>query len=168
MTDSVPKSCWLSPKLQPRRSPIEGLGLFAVQPIGAGEVVIRLGGRVIDEATLLAQPQPYSSVAIGEDRHLLIDPDHPATKGNHSCDPNLWHEDAVTISARRPIAPGEEAVIDYVLHTGVDGWSMTCACGSPLCRRELSGTDWRRPELQRAYAGHFSPPIQTKISRPGP
>ena len=162
---TVPDQCWLSRKLEPRPSPIEGFGLFAVEPIAAGEVVMRLGGQVIDEATLRAQPEPYSSVALGDGRHLLIDPGHPATKGNHGCDPNLWHEDAVTISARRPIAPGEEAVIDYVLHTGVDSWSLTCACGSPLCRRELRGTDWRLQALQRAYAGHFSPPVQAKISR---
>jgi hypothetical protein len=85
---------------------------------------------VIDEATLLTLPPPYSSVALGEDRHLLIDAAHPATKGNHGCEPNLWHEDALTISARRAISPGEEAVIDYVMLTGVDNWSMSCACGS--------------------------------------
>lgn len=161
--EAVPERCWISPSLAPQASPVDGVGLFAVEPIGAGQVIIRLGGRVIDEAALRAQPEPYSSVALGDGRHLLIDNDHPSAKGNHGCDGNLWCDDVLTVSARRPIVVGEEALIDYVLLTGVDDWSMICACGSRLCRGRLRGTDWRRPELQHRYAGHFSPPIQAKI-----
>jgi hypothetical protein len=162
-SDMVPEASWLSPRLEARASPIQGLGLFAAAPIAAGEVVIRLGGRVIDDAALAALPTPYSSVALGADRHLLLDPAHPVRYGNHGCDPNLWHQDAVTISARRAIAPGEEALIDYALHTGVEGWSMPCRCGSPLCRGEVSGRDWRLKSLRAAYAGHWSPPLQARI-----
>jgi SET domain-containing protein len=42
--------------------------------------------------------------------------------GNHSCDPNLWHADVVTITARRDIAAGEELTIDYATHPG---WQIT-------------------------------------------
>ena len=73
----IAETSWLSPRLQPRPSRIEGLGLFAVAPIDAGEVVIRLGGRVIDGEALAALTPPYSSVALGKDRHLLMDPRPP-------------------------------------------------------------------------------------------
>jgi hypothetical protein len=82
---------------------------------------------------------------VAQGRHLLIDPGHPVRYGNHSCDPNLWHADAVTIVARRDIAPGEELTVDYATHTGVQEWTMVCTCGQPGCRgRPTGGTGRHR------------------------
>src|ERR1700760_951579 len=120
----VPAECWLTPSAEVRASPIEGLGLSAPRPIAAGEAVIRLGGEVIDDAALAALTPPYSSVTLGENAHLLIDPAHPGRYGNHGCAPNLWMEGALTIVARRPIAAGEELTIDYATHTGTEAWRM--------------------------------------------
>ena len=39
---------------------------------------------------------------------------------NHSCDPNTWMEDEVTISARRDIQAGEEITADYALWVAED------------------------------------------------
>ena len=49
-----------------------------------------LGGRIIDDA-MLASPlgQKYSSAAIDEGVHLVMDDDEPVNFGNHSCDSNL-------------------------------------------------------------------------------
>jgi hypothetical protein len=155
---------WLSPKLVVGPSPIEGSGLFARETIAAGEIVVRIGGEPIDEARLRSLTPPYSSVTLGEDRHLLVDPTDPVRFGNHGCDPNLWHLDAVTIAARRSIEAGEEALIDYATHTALEDWSMVCRCGSALCRGRVSGADWRHPDLQRAYAGHWTPALQDRIN----
>jgi SET domain-containing protein len=154
---------WLTSKAAPGPSPIEGTGLFARAPIRAGEVVIRLDGREIDDATLAGLTPPYSSLTIAEGRHLLIDPAHPVRYGNHSCDPNLWHEDAVTIVARRDVAPGEELTIDYATHTGVEDWVMACRCGRPGCRGRVTGRDWRLPSLRAAYGDHWTPPLRARI-----
>ena len=123
--------------------------------VAAGEVVIRLGGELIDDAALAALQPPYSSVMLDEGVHLLIDPAHPVRYGNHGCDPNLWHEDAVTITARRDIPAGEELTIDYATHTGVEGWSMACHCGRPDCRGRVTGARWRdsRPSPRWSWPG---------------
>lgn len=141
----------------------QGTGLFAVHPITKDETVMRLGGRVIDDDTLAHLTPPYSSLTVAEGVHLLLDPGHPVRYGNHSCDPNLWHQDATTVTARRDIAPGEELTIDYATHTGVESWSMTCDCGTPACRRVVTGKDWRLPHLRAAYGTHWSPPLLQRI-----
>jgi hypothetical protein len=38
-----------------------------------------------------------------------------------------------------------------------------CGCGSPSCRGHVSGNDWQKPELQKRYAGFFSPHVQRRI-----
>jgi uncharacterized protein len=163
-TPAHPAYCWLTPKAQVRPSAIEGQGLYATAQITAGEVVMRLGGQLIDDATLARLSPPYSSLTVGNGLHLLIDPAHPVRYGNHSCDPNLWHTDATTIVARRHIKHGEELTIDYTTHTGTETWTMNCHCGSAICRGTVTGRDWRLPQLQRAYGHHWSPPLLDRIN----
>ena len=150
----VPPACWLSERAETRRSPIEGLGLFATAPIAAGEIVVRLGGVLIDGAALARLEPPYSSVTLDEDAHLLIDPAHPVRYGNHSCDPNLWHLDALTIAARRDIAAGEELMVDYGTHTSTD-----LVDGLPLRLAALSRARDRRRLADRAAAGGLWPAL---------
>ncbi|MGN9786455.1 SET domain-containing protein [Nonomuraea sp. ZG12] len=166
MSETYATDCWLTPSAQPRFSPIHGTGLFAVERIHQDEVVMRLGGQVITDETLAGLPQPYSSLTVEEGLHLLLDPAHPVRYGNHSCDPDLWHHDATTVVARYDISPGQELTIDYATHTGVGAWSMACRCGSPLCRRTVTGEDWRLPHLQAAYGDHWSLPLLQRIKRP--
>ncbi|MET8870333.1 SET domain-containing protein-lysine N-methyltransferase [Nonomuraea sp. NPDC004580] len=153
----------LSPAAEPRRSPIEGTGLFAVERIRRGEVVMRLGGRVIDDDTLAALTPPYSSITVEDGVHLLLDPAHPVRYGNHSCDPTLWHQDATTLTARRDIEPGEELTVDYATHTGAEGWSMACRCGAPSCRGVVTGADWRSERLRQIYGTHWSPALLARM-----
>ena len=44
-----------------------------------------------------------------------------------------------------------------------EGWAMECRCATPTCRQVVRGGDWRLPDLQARYAGHFSPFIQRRI-----
>lgn len=160
------ESSWLDPRLVVAPSPIEGRGLFAGEPIGAGEVVVRLGGeRLTDEAFRERGLVEYSSVAIGERLNLLLIDDEPVNFGNHSCDPNLRMADEVTRVARRPIAAGEEVTSDYAVYTADLSWSMFCRCGSPLCRGVVANDDRRRPELRARYANHFGPFLNRRIAR---
>jgi hypothetical protein len=164
MSETYATDCWLTPSARPRFSRIHGTGLFAVEQIHQDEVVMRLGGRLITDETLACLPQPYSSLTVEEGLHLLLDPTHPVRYGNHSCDPNLWHRDATTVVARHDISPGQELTIDYATHTGVETWSMACRCGSPLCRRTVTGEDWRLSRLQTAYGDRWSPPLLQRIT----
>jgi hypothetical protein len=161
---------WLDPRVEIRPSPISGRGLFAREPIAAGEIVERWGGVRMTDAELweIAATLPrYNSAAVSEGNNLLLALDDPIGFGNHSCDPNLWMRDAITVEARRAIARDEELTIDYATHTVTPSWRMEteCRCGSPLCRSIITGNDWQRPELQERYRGHFSPFINDRIAR---
>ena len=156
---------WLTPKAEVRDSKIEGRGLFAREQIAAGETVIVMGGRVLtDDEFRTLQLTKYSAAAIGEGLHILLDSPTPADFGNHSCDANTSMCDEVTTCAKRDISRGEEITIDYAVQTASPEWSMSCNCGSPACRGTITGEDWRRPDVQARYAGHFSPFLNASIA----
>jgi uncharacterized protein (DUF952 family) len=163
----VPARSWLSPQLQVGRSRIEGFGLFATGAIPAGEPVAVMGGTVLtgrEFAAYVVTVEHFSAAAIDEDLNILQSPDDPLSRGNHSCDPNLWMGDELTLVARRPIKAGEEATVDYALMTVAEAWSMPCRCGAACCRRVITGSDWCRRDLQDRYHGHFSPFIDRRIA----
>ncbi|MET1073398.1 MAG: SET domain-containing protein-lysine N-methyltransferase [Umezawaea sp.] len=159
-----PSRSWLTSRAVVRESPIEGLGLFATAPIAEGEDVLRLGGRLIDDTELAALVPPYSSLTVAHGHHLLLEPDHPARYGNHSCDPTLWHTDATTLVARAEIPVGTELTVDYATHSGVGEWRMDCRCGTSRCRGAVTGEDWRLPDLRHGYGDHWSPPLLDRIA----
>ena len=156
---------WAHPALEVRESPVAGKGLFATQPIAQGEVVGQLSGRRVNTAELreLLKHPPVDTITIDEDEHLVLsnDPRPVIAYGNHSCDPNVWWIDAVTLEARRDIAVGDEVTSDYGTCTGVD-YELQCTCGSPLCRGVITGEDWKQPELQSRYGDHWIPALLRK------
>jgi len=145
--------------------------MFAAQPIHAGEVVIIWGGELFTAEDLRAGKARMSSVAALDEDVYLADPvdapDGPDYFLNHSCDPNVWMQDAVTLIARRDIASGEELTADYALWEADEHWTLPeeCCCGSPLCRTIITGGDWRLAALQERYAGHFSPLLNRRIEQ---
>lgn len=177
------KDSWIDPRVETRNSQIEGKGLFAKLPITKRDIVfIWGGGRVVrdDELREIEQQGKYhSSIAIGENKNLLfnaIDPKSPQTRSdkqgsgvgglNHSCDPNLWMQDEVTVVARRDVPQGEELTIDYALFTANPQWKLEgCNCDSKFCRHTITGNDWKLPELQEKYKNHFSPYINQRIQK---
>ena len=48
--------------------------------------------------------------------------------------------------------------------TDDDSYEMECKCGSPNCRRILTGKDWQRPELQTRYHDYFATFLADKIA----
>ena len=129
-----------------------------------------LGGETMTDSEVresLARRERYDGIVLDRDVNLRIEPsDWAGIYGNHSCDPNLWITGLVEISTRRDLAEDEEAVADYSTYTMSPDWSMVCYCGSPVCRGVVSGDDWRVPELQGRYAGHFAPVIARRIELP--
>jgi SET domain-containing protein len=110
-------------------SAIAGTGLFAAEPIPAGAVV-----------------------------WLALETDEPS-EINHSCDPNLWWLDGVTLGARRDIAAGEELTYDYATSIDDPDYMLRCHCETYRCRQMVTGDDRQVPELQRRYAGHWRIPL---------
>lgn len=162
----IPESSWLNPGLEIRPSRIEGLGLFATRPIQEREVCAVLGGEVLTDDELhahVADRDRWSAAAVDDGLNVLQADDDPVARANHSCDPNLWLADAITVVSRRHIGAGEEATIDYALMTVDEGWQMECRCRSQRCRRVVTGSDWTRGDLQKRYRAHFAPFINKRL-----
>ena len=157
-----------SPKTEARPSPIHGTGLFATESIGAGEIVAVKGGYVLTGSQWAALEPALGPAEIQIADDLFIAPVHPEHREgsmlftNHSCDPNLAIQGQIVLVAMRDIGPGEELTIDWA--TTDDGeYTLQCRCGSPRCRRVVTGKDWMNPELQARYRGWFCWFLQRKI-----
>ncbi len=164
--------CWFSPKVEKRASAIEGRGLFARADIAAFEPVAVKGGHVMTRAErdLVAETLGPAEIQIAE--HLFIGPLTPEEREasmlhlNHSCDPNVGIQGQIVFVAMRAIAVGEELTFDYA--TGDDDdWTMDCRCGTAACRGTVTGRDWRKPEIQKKYAGWFAAYLRGRIRANG-
>jgi hypothetical protein len=153
---------WFSPKTEKRASPIQGRGLFARQAIATGEVVAVKGGAIMDAAAFARVRNQVSPAEIQIEDGLYIAPrtaeevEASLLCLNHSCRPNVGVRGQITFVAMEDIPAGSELTIDYAMIDGDPAERMPCACGTPECRRVITGDDWRRPELRRRYAGYFS------------
>lgn len=147
-SDQTPKG--RGRRLQVRKSGVHGKGVFALQPIAEGELVIEYTGEIIgwDEA-VRRHPhdpsQPDHTFYFHLDDERVIDGrlhGNSAKWINHSCDPNCEADDStgrVFLHALRDIQPGEELFFDYGL---VIDERMTpslkkrfaCHCGAASCR----------------------------------
>jgi uncharacterized protein len=163
---------FFSPKVEKRKSSIEGRGLFAKQQIRAGEIVVVKGGYILTKAQRdeIGVELGPSEIQITED--LFIG---PATRRqreggmmhlNHSCEPNLGLQGQVVYVALRDIGIDEELTFDYAMNSDEPD-QMTCRCGSRDCRGTITGSDWKKPEIQKKYDGYFSWFIQCRIDALG-
>jgi hypothetical protein len=159
-----------SPKTEVRESKIHGRGLFATADIAKDEIVAVKGGHIVDGKTLRDKiTSQLGSVEIQIDDDLFIAPITDEERelsmlySNHSCDANLGVRGEITFVAMRDIRAGEELTHDWAI-TDDDDYSVECKCGAPHCRKILTGKDWRRPELQKRYAGYFSAYLARKIA----
>jgi len=159
----------LNTKIEVRGSDIEGRGLFAREKIPAGEFIWRkdpgekyYSQAEIDAFTAEQKKNFYNySYQVGPDQFYGT-PEGKAGDDadymNHSCDPNTWFEADGSMSARRDILPQEEITYDYATSEGRENFSLTCRCGSPLCRGEVRGNDLKKiPALRERYQSHVMP-----------
>ncbi len=158
---------WFNPRLELRPSATHGTGLFATDLIREGEVVMIWGGTLYSRADLEAGnvPGDTSYSFIEEDVLMAAPGDGMDYFVNHSCDPSVWMADTTTVVARRAILQGEEITGDYAVWESNPAYVVDpCRCGSALCRGRLTGDDWKLPELQARYRGHFLPYIAQRIA----
>ena len=161
---------YLSPKAAPRKSPIHGMGLFAVEPFASGEVVCVKGGYVFDRERLDSMPEWFRAAEIQVAEDLFIGPlDEGEREGsmifsNHSCEPNIGVRGQIVFVAMRDIEAGEELTHDWAT-TDDDNYTLKCNCGAAACRKILTGKDWQRPELQQKSKGYISSYLEEKIGR---
>jgi len=168
MTDRPLDLTWFSPKVEKRKSRIEGRGLFAKAHIEKGEIVVVKGGYVLtrNQRDAIGKELGPSEIQITED--LFIGPATADEREggmmhlNHSCEPNLGIKGQIVYVALRDIAIDEELTFDYAMNADEPD-EMTCRCGAASCRGTITGADWKKPEIQRKYAGYFSWFIQRRI-----
>lgn len=145
--------------------------MFAIAPTKRDEVVVIWGGNFVTKVEAeTARAAGKRAQQIDDDLFDVFDyskrGDDPTYYHNHSCDPNTWFKDEVTIVARRDIDRGKELTLDYAMFEAEEDYVLPwdCVCGSPLCRRQITGKDWRLPSLQNRYKSHFLPMINRRIA----
>jgi SET domain-containing protein len=141
-------------RITARRSPVHGMGLFALQPIAAGERVIEYKGELTSwrRAAARQRSEAGHTFVFGLSDGRVIDGSRGGNSArflNHACAPNceaIETGDRVFIHALGPIAPGDELFIDYGL--SVDGavtddirTQYRCHCGASGCRHTMLGTN---------------------------
>ncbi|MDX2264665.1 MAG: SET domain-containing protein [Hyphomicrobiales bacterium] len=144
-----------------------GRAVVALDPLVAGEVVAVWNGRILTRAQVAALPEILRAHTAQVEEGLYLTStgeNEPPDFINHSCEPNAGMSGQIAIVAMRDIAAGEEITIDYAMCDGSPFDEFACACGSRLCRGNVTGDDWRRPELWARYGQHFSPYLLRRIA----
>ncbi|GJJ16178.1 hypothetical protein Clacol_010458 [Clathrus columnatus] len=134
------------------RSPIHDWGLYAMERIAKGEMVIEYVGEVIRQAVADKREKAYERQGIGSSYLFRIDDDivvDATKKGNlgrlinHSCDPNctakiitISGEKKIVIYAKQDIELGDEITYDY--HFPIEQEKIPCLCGTVKCRGYLN------------------------------
>lgn len=163
------KQTYFSPKTEKRGSKIEGRGLFAREPISRGEVVVVKGGYIMTRAQRdrVGEYMGPSEIQVTEELFIgpttLGDREGSMMHLNHCCEPNLGIQGQIVYVAMRDIAQDEELTFDYAMTDDEDYEPIKCNCGTPDCRKQITGRDWQIPELREKYNGYFSWFIQRRI-----
>ncbi|CDO74599.1 hypothetical protein BN946_scf184586.g4 [Trametes cinnabarina] len=134
------------------RSPIHDWGLYAMEKISRGEMVIEYVGEVIRAQVADKREKAYERQGIGSsylfriDEDLVVDATKKGNLGrliNHSCDPNctakiitISGEKKIVIYAKQDIELGSEITYDY--HFPIEQDKIPCLCGSAKCRGTLN------------------------------
>ncbi len=143
-----------SRRIQIRKSGIHGKGVFALQPIAAGALVIEYKGETIGWPEALRR-HPHDPSDPNHTFFFNLDDGSHVIDGkvggnasrwiNHACAPNCEADEIggrVFIKALRDLQPGEELFYDYGLviderHTAKLKREYECRCGDAACRRTM-------------------------------
>lgn len=134
------------------RSAIHDWGLYAMEKISKGEMVIEYVGEIIRAQVAEKREKAYERQGIGSsylfriDEDLVVDATKKGNLGrliNHSCDPNctakiitINGEKKIVIYAKQDIELGQEITYDY--HFPFEQDKIPCLCGSVKCRGFLN------------------------------
>ena len=137
-------------RIQVRRSGIHGKGMYALQHLAKGEVLIEYTGERLDWPEALRRhphdpTDPHHTFYFSLDSGQVIDAKFGGNASrwiNHSCQPNCEADETdgrVFIKALRAIRPGEELFYDYGLviderYTPRLKKQYECRCGARRCR----------------------------------
>jgi SET domain-containing protein len=164
----MPNLSYISPKATVKESPIQGRGLFALEPIKKREIVCIKGGYIFDRQKLREVEKSLGPAEIAISEDFFIGPLSAEERegsmifSNHSCDPNIGVQGQIIFVAMRDIEAGEELTHDWAT-TDDDTYEMECKCSARECRKVITGQDWKRRDLQEKYGEYMSWYLQQKI-----
>ncbi|BEU28433.1 SET domain-containing protein-lysine N-methyltransferase [Paraburkholderia sp. 22B1P] len=139
-------------RISVRRSPVHGTGLFALQPLEAGERLIEYKGEITSwrRAAARQRSDAAHTFVFGLSDGRVFDGSRNGNSArlmNHACEPNceaIEVGDRVFIHALSAIDAGNELFIDYGLVS--DGEvtdevraQYACHCGASACRGSMIG-----------------------------
>jgi hypothetical protein len=149
----------------------KGKGLVTTKSISKGEIVSISGGRImrLSEWSKLIEEKGYDDHAYQVSEEFVLSPLDPKNPGadwsmNHCCHPNVGVVGQITFVALRDIEAGEELTYDYCTTETNKDYSFNVVCEKKNCRGKITGNDWKIPEIQEKYKGHFSTYIEVKIN----
>lgn len=148
--------------VEARKSPIHGMGVFALKRIPKGCRIIEYKGQRVRWADHAAEKRSHTELFHVSPTHVI----NPKRGGNiaryinHSCAPSceaILEDGRVHIYALRAIRPGEELFYDYSLVLGRrftrdDALRHRCRCGAPRCRGTLLDVPPSRRAQVRRWA----------------
>jgi histone-lysine N-methyltransferase SETD1 len=134
------------------RSGIHDWGLFALEPIAEGEMVIEYVGQLVRQSVADLREKRYEAVGIGSsylfrvDGEAIVDATRYGNLArfiNHSCYPNCYakivtveSQKKIVIYSRRDIDVNEEITYDYKFP--LEDNKIPCFCGATSCRGSLN------------------------------
>jgi uncharacterized protein len=162
---------WSDRRIVLGKSPIQGIGTFAIEVIHAHETIVSIsGGLVLTSEDRALEKVPFAGELYNQEplgtNLSLVTPVSFHYYLNHSCEPNLFYTNTGTFFqfiAWRDIAEGEELTLDFGMYGQAN--LDVCACGSAQCRERITVDDWQLPELQRRYRGYFPLAIEQQIQQ---
>lgn len=168
------KHSYLSDKVRVSSSGINRKGVFAKKAIKKDEVLAVWGGYIITQEEFdRLQKRAFKNIddyaTKVADGFYMVSCKKGALEDddffNHSCNPNAGVKGQIMMVAMRNIRPKEEITYDYCMTDAGFDYSFRCLCGSKECRKVITTSDWKKPELQKKYKGYFAWYIQEKIDR---
>jgi SET domain-containing protein len=136
-----------------------GRGVFAREPISAGEPIVTFTGPLLTRAEVRE-----------EDYHLQVGTDlYLGASGaaddyvNHSCEPNAGFREGLVLVARRDIGPQEEITWDY--STAIDEADFpgfACCCGAVACRGAVRSFRHLDPDMRERLRDWLLPYLREK------
>jgi hypothetical protein len=140
-------------------------GLFTDADIPHGSTIGHDGGIVVTSVEDVPPELRYAVLI--DDTNFLAPRDFKVMEEfwylNHSCDPNVARIGGLVFIAKKTIRAGEELTLDYApLIAGVKNWEMTCSCGTPHCRKKITGEDWKVSKIREELWLEWLPHIQQR------
>jgi len=86
---------------------------------------------------------------------------------NHSCAYNVGFDAFDNFVTVRAVRADEELCWDYGMAMSYPRFRLQCACGSPVCRKVITGSDWKNPAFVTRNKGYFLRELLRKAEKHG-